>query len=91
MGFERIPILDILGSVWCLRHQLRSVQHHHTRHLILSDSMSGVLARNKGRASALGMLCLAHVAAAHLLGSGSAIALRWLPGELNLANASSRR
>ena len=50
---ESIPVLETRAALWGLRHMLRNSRTWHKRLLILSDSMSAVLALSKGRTLSL--------------------------------------
>ncbi|CAK0870540.1 unnamed protein product, partial [Prorocentrum cordatum] len=88
---ESIPVLGTRAAQWGLRHVLRNSQTWHKRVLILSDSMSAVLALSKGRTSAPGMLRVVRRWAALALVSGCSVYLRWISSEENPADAHSRR
>ncbi|CAK0807270.1 unnamed protein product, partial [Prorocentrum cordatum] len=88
---EGMPVLETRSTLWGLRHQLRNTRWWGRRLLFLSDSMSATPALSKGRSSAPGMLRAVRAWASSLLVSGCFATVRWIPSELNSADAPSRR
>ena len=88
---EDIFILEGRAGIVCLRRVLRTAKGFHRRHLFIGDSMSAILAFQKGRACHPGLLQLCrHVAA--LCVAGDVIARwRWVASELNPADEASRK
>lgn len=60
------------------------------RCLVLGDSLTVALMASKGRSSSRGMLSACRRLAALGLGGGCALTIRWVPSELNAADAPSR-
>ena len=87
---EAIPILEGRCIVWLLQHLARSQKNLNKKHLVLSDSMSVVLALSKGRSSAGAMNRICRQVAALELATGMHVHTRWLPSELNPADLPSR-
>ena len=87
---EAIPILEGRCIVWLLQHLARSQKNLNKKHLVLSDSMSVVLALSKGRSSAGAMNRVCRQVAALELATGMHVHTRWLPSELNPADLPSR-
>ena len=87
---EAIPILEGRALIWLGQHLARSRKQHGKKHLILTDSMSAILALNKGRSSAgtMNRVCRQH--AALMFATGMFFSLRWVPSELNPADRPSR-
>ena len=88
---EHIVTLEGRAIVFGLKHELRSTLNHGARILMLTDSMSCAMALSKGRSSKRGLCRISRIIAAHVLSTGSQLALRWIASELNPADAPSRR
>ena len=76
--------------VWVLQHLGRSSKNLGCRHLILSDSMSVVLALSKGRSSTRPMNRICRQIAALEFITGMQLSVRWVPSEVNPADQPSR-
>ena len=87
---EHIVILEGRALVWAVQHLARSSRNHGCRHLLLSDSMSCVLALTKGRGSSSGMNRICRQIAALSLACDFHLFYRWCPSELNPADKPSR-
>ncbi len=87
---EPIPILEGRCVVWLLQHLSRSQKNLGKKHLLLTDSMSVVLALSKGRSSTRSMNRICRQVAAVELMTGMQLSLRWIPSELNPADFPSR-
>lgn len=87
---EPIPILEGRCVVWLLQHLSRSQKNLGKKHLVLTDSMSVVLALTKGRSSTRSMNRICRQVAALELMTGMQLSLRWIPSELNPADFPSR-
>ena len=87
---ESIPVLEGRALVWLGQHLARSRRQHGKKHLVLTDSMSAILALSKGRSSAgvMNRVCRQH--AALMFATGMYFGLRWVPSELNPADRPSR-
>ena len=78
------------GLMFAVKHSLRSGSSFGKRHLLLSDSLTNVLAFGKGRSSRDGVATSARAFAAHSLATGARFYLRRLPSEANHADGLSR-
>ena len=87
---EGIPTLEGRAVVWVLQHLGRSSKNLGCRHLILSDSMSVVLALSKGRSSTRPMNRICRQVAALEFITGMQLSVRWVPSEVNPADQPSR-
>ena len=87
---EPIPILEGRCITWLLQHLARPQKNLNKKHLVLSDSMSVVLALTKGRSSSKSMNRICRQVAAVELATGMHVHLRWIPSELNPADLPSR-
>ena len=87
---EGIPTLEGRAVVWVLQHLGRSSKNLGCRHLILSDSMSVVLALSKGRSSTRPMNRVCRQIAALEFITGMQLSVRWIPSEVNPADQPSR-
>ena len=58
---------------------------------MLNDNMGVVLSIQKGRSSSYGLLRLIQRISSHCLASGVRLHVRWVPSELNVADAPSRQ
>ncbi len=87
---ENILKTEARALVWSLRHQLRNSACHGKKLVAFVDNLPLALACCKGRAtSQLLTPCLRQICAL-LLCSGSRMFVRWVPSELNPADAPSR-
>lgn len=87
---EPIPILEGRALVWLLQHLARSQRNLGKKHLVLSDSMSAILAISKGRSSTSSMNRICRQVAALSFFTGMSLEGRWIPSELNPADLPSR-
>lgn len=87
---EHITLLEGRGMLASVRHKLRSVDSFGKRHLHLNDNLGMVLAAEKGRSSTFGMLRICRRLCALYLASDTSFSHRWIPSELNVADAGSR-
>ena len=87
-----ISVLELRAALHEVKHLLRSQAAHDSRLLVLADSMVCAChcAVAKDRTSARGMLPTLRSLSSILLATGSSRSLRWIPSELNLADACSR-
>lgn len=87
---EHINVLEATA----LRTAVRWVHSHRSasrcRILIIADSAVVVSATSKGRSSSLALLFNCRRTAAFLLSSGLHLFIRWVPSEINPADAASR-
>eukprot|EP00972_Heterocapsa_arctica_P065893 9723637-Heterocapsa_arctica.AAC.1 len=74
-----------------LRRKPRNVKNVHKRHLALGDSMTAILALQKGRASHFGLLSICRRQLALCVAGDGQPYWRWLASELNPADWASRR
>lgn len=87
---EAIPVLEGRALVWTVQHLARSQVNHGKRHLILSDSMTAILALTKGRGNSRSMNRIARQIAALSLACDFQLNYRWIASELNAADSPSR-
>ena len=73
-----MPELDLATLVWGVRRMTRNSQLFGHRVLLLSDSMSAILALSKCRSSSA-LLTGCRVWVAHVLGFALMPSLRWIP------------
>ena len=76
--------------MWLLQHLARSQRNLGKKHLVLSDSMSAILAISKGRSSTSSMNRVCRQVAALCFFTGMSLEGRWIPSELNPADLPSR-
>ena len=88
---EPIVILEGRSLVWVVQHLARSKKNHEKRHLILTDSMSSVLALSKGRGGSGSANRICCQVGALSLACGFDLHFRWIASELNPADNPSRR
>ena len=88
---EHITLLEGRGIVASLRHKFRSTGQFHQHHVHLSDNLGMVLAVDKGRSSSPQLMGVCRRLACLLICTGSSLTCRWIPSELNIADAGSRR
>ena len=77
--------------VAAIRHICWKVDAHCHRVLVLSDNLGLVLALSKGRCSDYGQLRLCQRLLALGVACNVRVSVRWVPSELNVADADSRR
>ena len=73
-----------------IKHVSRDSKRHSKRLLCLSDSMCCVLAFSKGRCVSQALLRSCQRVASEVLAADLAVSWRWIPSELNVADAGSR-
>ena len=88
---EHITLLEGRGVVAALRHKFRATQQFGMKHLHFTDNMSVVLLCSKGRSGTFGMLRVCRRLACLLLATDSALQVRWVPSERNVADSASRQ
>ena len=88
---EHISCLEARAMSSTLKGLLQAGDCQGHRVLIINDSMAATLASSKGRSSGRGMCRAIRQIASLSLILDVAIVFRWLPSELNLADAPSRR
>ena len=88
---ESIHVLEARVLLLAVKRLARSLNSRNARHLILSDNMSVTLAISKGRASDFALLSICRKIAAYSVACRFRIRVRWIPSELNIADAPSRR
>ena len=74
-----------------VKHLAKDRHYHNKRVAVFNDNMGVVLAVSKGRCASYGLLRLLRRLSAHTLATGIRLHLRWVPSELNSADADSRR
>ena len=87
---EAIPVLEGRALVWTVQHLARSQVNHNKRHLILSDSMTSILALSKGRGNSRSMNRICRQIASLTLACNFQLSYRWIASELNAADGPSR-
>eukprot|EP00435_Cladocopium_sp_Y103_P028683 s382_g7.t1 len=87
---EPIVILEGRALVWTVQHLVRCSRSHGRRHLIISDSMSNVLALTKGRGGTSASNRICRQIGSLSLACGLQLHFRWCASELNAADAPSR-
>ena len=87
---EPIPILEGRTIVWLVQHLARSQANHGKRHMIISDSMTAILALSKGRGHSKALNRVCRQVGALSLACGFQLHYRWVASELNPADAPSR-
>ena len=88
--FSHITNGEIRAAAFSVKHRLRSISFFNCRHVIISDSMASILCLTKGRTSAPSMLRSTRLIAGLSLATGATVRWRWIPSELNPADAASR-
>lgn len=83
--------LEAVALVWGSRSLGRGPWAHNRRHLVLGDNMAVVCAASKGRAAHFPLLRACRALAATSIACSMRVSLRWLPSEINPADAPSRR
>lgn len=87
---EPIVILEGRALVWTVQHLVRCSRNHGRRHLIITDSMSNVLALTKGRGGTSASNRICRQVGSLSLACGLQLHYRWCASELNAADAPSR-
>ena len=87
---EPIVVLEGRAIVWTVQHLARAVRNHGCRHLLISDSMTSVLALTKGRGGSRAMNRICRQVACLALACNMQLYYRWCPSELNPADGPSR-
>ena len=87
---ENILLTEARALLPGIRHKLRSAKACAKRHTFLVDNLPLALTASKGRPGSPNLVPVLRSIAAHSLASGARFAVRWLPGELNPADAASR-
>ena len=87
---EKIHVLEARGCVAAVRHLVRSMSFRHTNVVILNDNLGVILAMSRGRSSHFALLQQCRRILAFGLACGLHITWRWIPSELNPADAGSR-
>ena len=87
---EDIFMLEARAGILALRRKTRCVSEHGKRHLLIGDSMTAILAFQKGRASHHGLLRMRRRLCGLSIASNSQVCWRWLASELNPADGPSR-
>ena len=87
---EPIPVLEGRTIVWLVQHLARSQANHGRRHLIISDSMTSVLALTKGRGNSRALNRVCRQVGALSLACGLQLNFRWVASEMNPADSPSR-
>eukprot|EP00971_Amphidinium_carterae_P327888 6459479-Amphidinium_carterae.1 len=88
---EHISLLEARALVKGIRWALVHSEEFQARHVFLVDNLGVALAVERGRSSRHGMCTALQHVAALLLSFGSSGSLRWIPSEVNVADAASRR
>ena len=87
---EHINCLELRAVLTAIRWSIFHRDAFGARLLLLSDSQVTIGALRKGRSSSFGLLVVLRAIAALLLSSGTAIDIRWVPSNVNPADAPSR-
>ena len=88
---EHITLLEGRGVVQSLRHKTRAQNSFHKRHLHLGDNLGMTLCLDRGRAKNKQLLFQCRRVAAFNIAADIEVHHRWIPSELNPADAPSRR
>lgn len=88
---EHITLLEGRGVVQTLRHMTRAQESFHKRHLHLGDNLGMTLCLDRGRAKNKQLLFQCRRVAAFNIAADIELHHRWIPSELNPADAPSRR
>ena len=88
---EHITLLEGRGVVQTLRHKTRAQNSFHKRHLHLGDNLGMTLCLDRGRAKNKQLLFQCRRVAAFNIAADIEVHHRWIPSELNPADAPSRR
>lgn len=88
---EAITVLEGRAIVATLRHKFRSVSNFHKQHAHLCDNLGTVLAVEKGRSSSMNLLKVCRRITCLFLATSSSLSCRWIPSEVNTADAGSRQ
>ncbi|CAK0874630.1 unnamed protein product [Prorocentrum cordatum] len=87
---EPIFCLEARAGLLAVRHKLRAVSSFGKTHLHLGDSMTAILAFEKGRAKHRGLLGACRRLLALSVASNTRHHFRWVPSELNPSDPDSR-
>ena len=79
------------AMLWGARHKLRVPENFNMRHVLLVDYLGLALACGKGRAASPHLAPILRSLCALSLCTGAKSSVRWVPSELNPADAPSRR
>ena len=88
---EHITLLEGRAVVQTLRHKTRAQESFHKRHLHLGDNLGMTLCLDRGRAKNKQLLFQCRRVAAFNIAADIEVHHRWIPSELNPADAPSRR
>jgi len=87
---EHIILKEARSLLLVVRRLSRSSKNRGRKHLVLVDNMALAFSAGKGRSCNHAMLRLNQKIGALLLAANLAISVRWIPSELNVADAPSR-
>ena len=87
---ETMPVYEARSTLHAVRRLMRNSDNFGKRHIILSDSMTAILAYSKGRAHSHRLRRVVQQTSAYVLASGSNVYVRWVPSEWNPADNPSR-
>ena len=87
---ETMPVYEARSTLHAVRHLMRNSENFGKRHVVLSDSMTAILAYSKGRAHAHRLRRVVQQTSAYVLATGSNVYVRWIPSEWNPADNPSR-
>lgn len=87
---EPVHLIEARSILAAVKHRVRDSRRHGRRVLVLNDNMGVVLSIQKGRSSSYGLLRIIQRISSHCLASGVRLHVRWVPSELNVADAPSR-
>lgn len=87
---EHITLKEARSLLLVVRRLSRSSKNRGRKHLVLVDNMALAFSAGKGRSCNHAMLRLNQKIGALLLAANLAISVRWIPSELNVADAPSR-
>ena len=88
---EHITLLEGRAVVQTIRHKTRAQESFHKRHLHLGDNLGMTLCLDRGRAKNKQLLFQCRRVAAFNIAADIELHHRWIPSELNPADAPSRR
>ncbi|CAE8630360.1 unnamed protein product [Polarella glacialis] len=88
---EKVHIGEARGVVSCIRARARDLGQRNSHGLVLCDNLGDALAFSKGRCKDFALLLTIRRAAALQVAANIRIRVRWIPSELNWADAASRR
>ena len=87
---EAIHVLEARGCTSALRHLTRSMSFRDVNVVILNDNLGVVMALSRGRSSHFALLQQCRRVLALSVCCGLTVSWRWIPSELNPADAGSR-